>query len=219
MPTLEITVQRRLDGSWPVVAEYSRTALEPPTRVDGTLLLDPAALLAASAPRAYGTVLGQALFQGDVGRLFDIARADNPACVRVLLAVEVPELKGWHWERLCAPVDLGGHWDFLALDQRLPFSLYLPSTSDRRFPPIGSRDLRALILVAEPSDLKQWGLVPFDAAAAVDLIREALGPIPCDVLASVPEAVGPPTLNALCAQLTAQPYSLLHVMAHGRAGS
>src|SRR4051794_5831350 len=100
MPTLEITVQRRLDGSWPVVAEYTHATLEPPTRVDGTLLLDPAALLAASSPRAYGTVLGQALFQGAVGRLFDKARAENPTCLRVLLAVEDPEFKGWHWERL-----------------------------------------------------------------------------------------------------------------------
>ena len=49
---------------------------------------------------------------------------------------------------MCAPFDDG--WDFLALNQRAPFSLYLPSLTDRRFPPIGRRDLRALMVVASP---------------------------------------------------------------------
>ena len=54
---------------------------------------------------------------------------------------------------LCAPLD--GKWDLLALDQRVPFSLYLPSLADRRFPPIGRRDLRALILEANPAELSR----------------------------------------------------------------
>ena len=49
-------------------------------------------------------------------------------------------------------------------------------------------------------------------------MREALGGIRCDVLGppEVAGAVGPPTLDTLVAQLTEQPYTLLHAVCHGR---
>ncbi|MFB2920620.1 hypothetical protein [Aerosakkonema funiforme] len=31
------------------------------------------------------------------------------------------------WERLCAPIDSDGGWNLLARDQRVPFSLYIPT--------------------------------------------------------------------------------------------
>jgi hypothetical protein len=83
-------------------------------------------------------------------------------------------------ERLCAPV--GETWGHLALNQSLPFSLSIPTLSGRRFPPIGPRDLRALILVASPA-----GEPAFDVAAAVEAARVSLGnKIRADVLARVP---------------------------------
>jgi hypothetical protein len=45
----------------------------------------------------------------------------------VLVSVESEELKTLRWEWLCGPVD-GDAWDFLSLDQRVRFSLYLPSS-------------------------------------------------------------------------------------------
>ena len=117
---------------------------------------------------------------------------------------------------VCVPVD--GGWDLLALDQRLPFSLYLPSSADRRFRPIGRSDLQALVVVASPVGLERYGLDAFDANAVVDGIRVALGPIRWDLLApeSRPGAVGRPTLDALCSQLVTAPYTLLHLVCHGR---
>ncbi len=98
----------------------------------------------------------------------------------------------------------------------MPFSLYLPSTTDRRFPPIGRADLRMLIVVASPGGLSDYRLTAFDEARAVQTVRVALGGrIPCSVLGSVPGAVGPPTLDALCQRLTAERYTLLHVVCHG----
>src|SRR5262249_58248409 len=124
---------------------------------------------------------GQALFRDEVRDAFVQALAKSDARLHLLLFIEAAELKGLRWERLCAPVD--GDWDFLALNQRLPFSLYLPSKTDRRFPPIGRRDLRALAVVASPQGLEEYCLTPFDAPAAIAGVRAALRGIPCDGLA------------------------------------
>ena len=40
------------------------------------------------------------------------------------------------------------------------FSLYLPSSADRRFRPIGRSDLQALVVVASPVGLERYGLMP-----------------------------------------------------------
>jgi len=65
----------------------------------------------------------------------------------------------------------------------LPFSLYIPASTDRRFPPIGQRDLRVLVLAANPDNLGKYRLEAFDVKASVAGVREALGEIPCEVLA------------------------------------
>ena len=102
------------------------------------------------------------------------------------------------------------------LNQRTPFSLYLPSLTDRLFPPIGRRDLRALVLAASPEGLEQYSLEHFDVESAVDSVKTSLGEIPYDVLAGVGDAVGPATLDALCGRLTQGPYTVLHVICHGQ---
>ena len=97
-----------------------------------------------TSAKEYGTLLGQVLFRDDIRDAFKTALAKQDDSLHVLLFVEDAELKALRWERLCAPLD--GGWDFLALNQRVPFSLHLPSTTDQRFPPIGRFDLRALML-------------------------------------------------------------------------
>ena len=139
----------------------------------------------------------------------------------MLLCVEAPDLRPLRWERLCAP--RGGRWALLALDQRgAPLPLPARRPIERRFPPIGRRDLRALVVVASPRDPQgRFRLAPFDAPAAAPWPAAALGDIPCDVLGppEVEGAGGPPTLDALCERLTAAPYTLLHVVCHGRYAS
>jgi hypothetical protein len=214
MNVFEITIQRKAYGHWPVVVEQSQAGTFLPIRNEGRLTLDESELLSQPTPRDYGTELGKALFHDEVRDAFARARAESQDDLHLLLFVEDEELKVLHWERLCAPLD--GGWKFLALDQRVLFALYLPAVTDRRFPPFGRRDLRALILVANPQGLEDYGLAPFDDAATVAGLQAAFGEeIPCDVLADVPEAVGPPTLDALAEQLTAERYTLLHVVAHG----
>ncbi len=218
--TIEITIQRRTGSEAPVVAVL-RAPGNLPVQRTGVLRLDDDALLHLQTlllePLAYGTFLGQALFQGDVRDLFVQSRAAAEAHRRVLLVVEDPQLKPLYWQRLCAPRRSGGAgWDFLALDQQEPFSLYLPSQTDRRYPPFGRRDLRALVVVAAPPADNPYHLDTFDAPATVASLVAALGDIPCDVLAEVAEAAGPPTLDALVTRCTSQPYTLLHIVAHGQ---
>jgi WD40 repeat protein len=219
--TFEITIQRKSGDYYPVVSQYSRSGVLLPIRSEGKLRLTPDDLIELTSlgqPKDYGIRLGELLFQGNIDRAFATARSKSDERLRVLLFIEADdaEVKSLRWERLCAPID--GDWNFLRRDQRVPFSLYIPSITDRRFPPIGQRDLRALVLVASPNDSERFNLALFDVAATVASIRSALGnKIPCDVLAhDVEGAIGLPTLNQLCDQLTRQAYTLLHVVCHGQ---
>jgi WD40 repeat protein len=219
MNTFEITLQRQSGNTWPIVVEQSAAGVFLPVRYEGVLQVDLEEFKAQlrtslTSAREYGTLLGQALFRDEIRDAFLQALAKSEDRLHVLLFVEDADLKVLRWERLCAP--LAGRWDLLALNQRVPFSLYLPSTTDRPFPPIGRRDLRALVLVANPDGLDGYELAPFDAVATIAGIRAALGEIPSDVLAIGEGAVGPPTLDTLCTRITEGRYTLLHVVGHGK---
>lgn len=218
MNTFELTIHNKHEGYWPVVVREQAGAAALTLWANGVFDLDLKQLdLLLPADNQYGTLLGKNLFRDEVRDAFARAMAEAKTAnesLRVLLIVEADDLRGLHWEQLCAPLDRG--WDYLLLNQGTPFSLYLPSQIERRFPPIGHRDLRALILVAGPEELSgDYGLDSFDVAATTQSIQNALGDIPYDVLASVGGASGQPTLNALCEHLTAGRHTLLHIVCHG----
>ncbi|MBX0327478.1 CHAT domain-containing protein [Oscillochloris sp. ZM17-4] len=217
MHTFEITIQRQGEGegACPVIAEERRDGGQLPIRVEGALRLDQNELLAIEGDvAAYGQALGAALFGGAVRDAFVEALARADATLRVLLFIEDVPMRGLRWERLYAPID--GGWKLLATFQRAPFSRYMPSLTDRRFPPIGRRDLRALIVVASPAPGNRFQLAPFDVAASTAGVRESLGPIPSTLLADIDGADGPPTLDEICARITAEPTTILHLVCHGR---
>ena len=223
MSTFEIRIDRKEEDGWPIVVERTTPGEAYRLRAEGMLRLGPEAEQALLTPdlKAYGTVLGEALFRDQIRDAFTQARAKATGDdrLRVLLTVEDEDLRHLRWERLCAPFD--GAWDLLALNQEVPFSLYLPSTRDRRFGAIGRRDLRVLIVAASPSNLTRYQLAPFDVAAAVASVQTALGDIPSDVLATgenastIAEVAGPATLDAIADRITAGAYTLLHVVGHG----
>jgi formylglycine-generating enzyme required for sulfatase activity len=238
MSTFEITIQRKSGDFWPVIAELTRLGSSLPVRSEGHLRLDPRSLLRLAQPQDYGATLGQALFQGEMRdafiRALSDARGQEPGHLNVQLFVEAQDLKGLHWEWLAAPLD--GAWDLLAFHQETPFSQYLPSRTDRFFPPLRRQDARLLLLVAQPRNLEEYGLSTFDARATISSLRNALVDIPAAVLADrevgdhtgspgiqgelagdlAGEFAGPPTLDALSEQMTANPFTLLHVVCHGR---
>jgi WD40 repeat protein/energy-coupling factor transporter ATP-binding protein EcfA2 len=222
MNTFEITIQRKEGDSWPIVAEYSHPDTLLPLRSEGRLQLSQEDFQELTSllggPKQYGRKLGRALFQEDVRDAFVRAVYDSEEPLRVLLFIEASDLqlRTLRWERLCAPIE--NDWRQLATNQRALFSLYIPSITERRFQPMGRRDLRALVLVASPESLGRYQLAPFDVEAAISGVRQALGEIKCDVLANVAGAIGMPTLDELCKQLTNREkrYSLLHFVCHGR---
>jgi hypothetical protein len=207
MPTLELTLQRKTDSGYPVVAALTRPGGFLPLRREGMLNLDITALEEFQYdPLAYGTALGQALFVDEIRDTFHEGLAGGEA-LRVLLSVEAPDLRAIDWHRLAAPFD--SSWRCLASQQNTPFSLSIPSPASAHFPAIGRRDLRALLLVAGPETLSgDYKLAAFDVPATIVGIQTALGDIPFDILPA-------PSLDALCAALTQTPYTLLHIVCHG----
>ncbi|MEZ4660209.1 MAG: CHAT domain-containing protein [Caldilineaceae bacterium] len=221
MNTFEITIQRKNGDGWPVIAEQNQPGRFLPVRSEGLLTIEPERLLAHLDPVQYGAELGQALFDNGIRDGFTRALADSRNNLRVLLFVEADDLRSLRWERLCAP--LNNRWSALARNAQALYSLYLPSVTDSRFPAIGRRDLRALVVVASPAGLERYNLPPFDLPAALENITTAPGDIPFDILVSgaakndqsVIKPAGPASLDALCDQLTQERYTLLHVVAHG----
>ncbi len=190
MHTLLITIQRKVGNGWPLVADLSTPGQFLPMRTEGLLHLDVDTLHSQPTPLAYGTALGQAVFAEPLNRAFVQALAASDNALRVLLYVEADELKSLQWPLLCGPLD--GRWSFLVLNQRTLFSLYLPAVTDRRFPSIGRRDLRALAIVASPSGLENYGLAPFDVDKTVAHLRTTFGSMPFDILAAGGAAIAPP---------------------------
>ncbi|MEH2115320.1 hypothetical protein [Nostoc sp.] len=222
MNTFEITIQRKSENNWPIVVEHTRFGELLPLRSEGTLELTAENFQQLTSflgqPKDYGTLLGKTLFRDDARDAFVGAMRESEEALRMLLFIEAsdPQLRTLRWEKLCAPID--GEWELLALNQRVPFSFYIPAITDRRFPPIGRRDLRALVLVASPSDSQKYKLAEFDVEASVNSVKSALGEIPCDVLATIPGAIGLPTIDELCTQLSDRnkQYTILHFVSHGR---
>jgi len=224
----EITIQSKLGvSSWPIVVRCKQPdGLSIHSKETLQLSQDDLNKLTQQQEneKEYGILLGKALFRGSVRETFvrAISKSSQDCRLRILLSIEAAdndEVKTLHWERLCAPIDADGDWHLLARNQRVPFSLYIPTIIDRRFPPIGRRDLRALVLVASPSNIGKFQLAPFDVEAVLSGVKEALGEIPYEVLANdVAGAIGPPTLQELSKQLTnaKKPYTLLHFVAHGK---
>ncbi len=209
--TLELTVQSTIDpGRHRVKAEWNRPG--DPVACERTFTLDEEALRTSPSATAYGTTLGEAVFADNVRDLFTLARGDGTS-LRVLLAVEAEELQALRWERLCGPFE-DGAWLPLRPNQRTPFSLYIPSTSDRKFPPFRQDELRALVVVASPergNTRVSW----FDEALALETVLAGLGDIPSVVLANVEGAAGRPSLEEICRQLSVGRFTLLHIVCHG----
>ncbi|MCG2786838.1 MAG: CHAT domain-containing protein, partial [Anaerolineae bacterium] len=208
MNTLDLTLQRKTEGGYPVAASLTRPGGFLPLRREGMLILDPVALEELEHdPLDYGTALGQVLFVDEIRDTFREGLSGGEP-LRVLLSIEAPDLRALDWHRLAAPID-GGRWRFLASQQNTPFSLSISSPASVHFPAIGRRDLRALVLVAGPEALSgDYKLAPFGVEATTASIQEALGDIPCDVLPN-------PSLDTLCTALTSTPYTILHLVCHG----
>jgi CHAT domain/SIR2-like domain len=167
---------------------------------------------------AYGKYLGEQLFADDNFRSsFEKALVSTQTLkatlrLRLFIGPSATELHGIRWETLR---DLEGHP--LVMGEQITFSRYLSSGD---WQPVLLRPrgaLRALAVVANPTDLADYNLAAVDVAGELGRIRAGLGEsIPLTELAEPGKATLDGMVTALLDGAAAdQPYDILCIVAHG----
>lgn len=164
---------------------------------------------------AYGKKLAEWLFALEpVRTAFAQARAvaesnDQPLRVRLQAAPEAREIHALHWEALFEPDGSAA----LFTSQRLFFSRYLSSADFRPVRLTPRHALRALVAIANPSDLDVYSLAEVKAAVELPRVQVALAGIEVDPL--VAQGEQHVTLEAISERLRQQHYDILYIVAHG----
>src|SRR5512142_1808282 len=182
---LELTLRRVSIDAFAVQARYS----QPDSDADQYLTSGGPCLVRfdfarlrslALDSRAYGTLLGQQLFADtNLRQGFALARSnarslDAPLRLRLFIDPSAPELHALRWETLRDPSDDA----CLATSERVLFSRYLASGDWRRVPRRARSELRALVVIANPSDLATFNLPPVQVEQELQRATGALGNIP-----------------------------------------
>lgn len=220
---LQIELRPKEDHSYAVEILYKPPSSEAEVRPPGGVVhIDPEALLQTAHPAVdparYGQALTRCLFEDrHVHEAFVVARdsaklADVPLRLRLLIHAEAFELNRVRWETLRDPKD-----DSLPLcaDRNLFLSRY-SLTEDYR--PVHLRyesQLRALVMVANPSNLDPEQVAPIDVEREVETARNGLGPI---FTRTIPDAGSEQraTLENLIEQLNEDRYDIVYLVCHGR---
>ncbi len=187
-------------------------------RARGEAKFDLEGLLAQSGDwESYGLLLGRGLLGDEkIKTAFESAWTTSRALgvpVRFRLAIDpsAAELHSLHWEVLRDP-DSG---ELLTTREHLLFYRYL-SSPDWRLMELRAHDaLRALVVIASPSDIESYapggkGLQPLDVSAEEQRAKAALGAIPATILASS----GKSTLDNVISQLR-EGIDIFYLVCHG----
>lgn len=165
-----------------------------------------------TSPKSYGSVLARAFFTPDLrvalAKGVAVSEEKNlPLRLRLHIGTTAKVLNTLLWETLCNPEDD----TFIATNERILFSRYLNS-SDMR--PVGlpsKSNLRALVVVANPSDLNQYSLDSIDIEGEISRARQALERIEMKVLASG----GTASFETILRELR-EGYDVLYLACHGQ---
>ncbi len=218
---LEISLHRHDAAAYAVEFRYS----QPESDADVRLGQDKPALAEfdvsklrsqALDPAAYGQTLAACLFADPaVQTAFGQARAsagslDIPLRVRLLVGPTAPELHALRWETLRDPVDGSP----LFTGENLLFSRYLSSLDWRPVRLRPASELRALVVVANPSDLDDYDMAEIDRDGELGRAKTGLGSIGVTAL---PEGSSGPhaTLNNLLGCLRDGGFDILYLVCHG----
>jgi hypothetical protein len=219
-PELEIGLHRRDTASYAARIHFrdpqeavDRHAEVYPIQFDFEELLQHGA-----EPVAYGKLLGKNLLgnqevQVCLRRARDSAEsAERPLRLRLSIDRWSVKLHSLRWETMRDP---GAGDSLLTIDQRVLFSRYLGSFDMRPVRLRARSQFRALVVVANPSDLSEFTpsgrpLTPIPVMEELDRARAALGPIPVTELAA-PDHV---TLNAIARKL-GEDFDILYLVCHG----
>jgi hypothetical protein len=124
--------------------------------------------------------------------------------VRLFIGPTAPELHALKWELLLDPRT----GKPLATRERVLFSRYL-SSHDWRLVKLRSQEsLRALVAIANPTDLGKYQMAPVDVVGEQKRARDALGEIP------IVDLTGPKTFTHLVDRLHEE-FDVLYLVAHG----
>ncbi len=216
---LEISLHRRDAVSWSVELRYSQPGSDGETKldVDGPLMvdLDPSALDRIDDTEEYGAALGRSLLGDGVGTAFRTAIATSQAVdallrVRLIMGGSAAALHGIRWETMSDPVS-GSR---LLTNESVVFSRYLSSQDWR---PVGVRareDLKALAVIAGPTDLDAIDagrpLPPVRVDEELARARQGLGEMDLTTL----PGVAAPTIAEVIDQMR-RGYDVMYLVCHG----
>jgi hypothetical protein len=211
---LEIGLHRRDADAYAVELRFTQPDSDDDKRLDaGAAHFNMASLdkLAAGDPAAYGQALSDSLFaDAAVQSAFAQARAsaaslDAPLRLRLFVGPSAPELHNLRWETLRDPQN----GEPLLMGEQLLFSRYLTSGDWRRVRLRPKGALRALVAIANPTDLAKYQLAPLDVQGELQRATAGLGTIASTALFS-----GSANLNNIVAHLR-EGYDILYLVAHG----
>ncbi len=214
---LEIALNRWNADAYRVELRYSQPDSDVDIRLaPGTPALarfDPLQLeMLALDPKAYGTLLGASLFDdAQVKTAFAQARSnaqtlDASLRLRLIIDPAAPELHGLRWETLRDPSDGAS----LVTSERILFTRYLASQDYRRVKIKPQGELRALVFIANPSNLSEYDLAPVDVEGELTRAKNALGMIAVTTTKENERA----TLDVLADKLRGD-VDILYLVAHG----
>jgi hypothetical protein len=213
---LLIRITPELIGRWcRIDLAFTQPGTQVPSERQGRAMFDFDALLEAQNDLAeYGRRLSAALFADEAVREgFTLATAlagTNQLRVRLYIDSDTPDLHAIRWEALRTPGDLP-----VATGDRILFSRYLRSPDWRRVSLVPERDLRALIVIANPSDLDRYSpegtpLQPIDVEGELQRARDALDGIRTTEFT----APGSATVENLIGGIRAG-HNLIYLVCHG----
>lgn len=182
---------------------------------------------AAFKPDIYGDLLQKALFGQEALRSFfsqcraNAGGAGQELRLRVLVDRSAVELQNLRWETLCDPEREPAGRAFLASNANQPFSRFLYSSDWQRVDLRSKGQLRALVVVANPSELAGGLELDGQKLAEVDVVgevrraRAGLAGIPLvEVLESRAAEPGRASFEILKSQL-ALGMDILYLVVHG----
>jgi len=214
---LEIGLHRQDDDNYRIELRFSMSDSEAEVRVGGNQPLlvhfDTRKLREyAVDDQEYGLLLGKSLF-GDkrMKEAFSnsISNAQSkgvPLRLRLFIGPTAPELHGLRWETLRDPSD----GSLLLTNEHILFSRYLSSLDWGKVQPRSKTDIRATVVIANPTDLEEYELLPIDVKGELELAKKHLGNTPVTELASGGKA----TLNNLIDSLR-EGIDILYLICHG----
>jgi hypothetical protein len=205
---LEVRILKKDANGYPVEITFNGEVEFP----RGLLSADPPILTASAASGEDGAMLLHWLFSDDALKTaWANARGQKPQRrIRLRIDEGAPELHQIPWE-LLRDVGEGGVARDLAASDATPFSRYIAG-SWIPGSPILRRPIRALVAVANPSNLADYQLAPIDPDAEFKLLQDAVAG---NTKVELMKLEGPCTLQAIDAALR-RGIHILHFVGHGK---